>query len=71
MARSAVTILLNGKPLEIPEHSGVLDLLAQLGQDPRAVAIERNGDLLPRREFATTRIEPGDRFELVHFVQGG
>jgi sulfur carrier protein len=66
-----VTIVLNGDPLEVPEHSGILDLLAQLGQDPRAVAIERNGEILPRREYADTRIAAGDRFELVHFVQGG
>ena len=33
--------------------------------------LERNGDLVPRARFAETRLESGDRLEVVHFVQGG
>jgi thiamine biosynthesis protein ThiS len=49
----------------------VADLVAGLGRDPRTVAVERNGDLVPRARFAETRLGTGDRLEVVHFVQGG
>lgn len=64
-------LLLNGEPHQVPEGSTVADLVAGLGRDPRTVAVERNGDLVPRARFAAVRLEAGDRLEVVHFVQGG
>jgi sulfur carrier protein len=64
-------VLLNGEPHQIAEGATVADLIAGLGRDPRTVAVERNGDLVPRARFAETRLEAGDRLEVVHFVQGG
>jgi thiamine biosynthesis protein ThiS len=49
----------------------VADLVAELGRHPRTVAVEHNGDILPRDRYATTPLAPGDRLEIVHFVQGG
>ena len=66
-----IEILLNGEPRRLPASATVLDLLAVLGRDPRTVAVERNGDLMPRASFAETRLDAGDRLEVVHFVQGG
>ena len=64
-------LLLNGEPHQISEGSTVADLVAGLGRDPRTVAVERNGDLVPRARFGETRLQAGDRLEVVHFVQGG
>ena len=64
-------VVLNGEPYQIAEGATVADLVAGLGRDPRTVAVERNGDLVPRARFAETRLRPGDRLEVVHFVQGG
>ena len=64
-------LLLNGEPYQAAEGATVLDLVAGLGRDPRAVAVERNGELLPRAAYAVTRLAAGDRLEVVHFVQGG
>jgi sulfur carrier protein len=64
-------LLLNGEPHRVAEGSTVADLVAGLGRDPRTVAVERNGELVPRARFAGTGLEAGDRIELVHFVQGG
>jgi len=55
----------------LPEGATVLDLVSSLGRDPRTVAVERNGELLPRASYAATRLLAGDRLEVVHFVQGG
>jgi len=49
----------------------VAELLADLGYEPRTVAVERNGRILPRERFAETPLTEGDRLELVRFVQGG
>jgi sulfur carrier protein len=68
---SAIALTLNGEPREVPAGSTVLDLVAALGRDPRTVAVERNGDILPRALYASTPLAPGDRLEVVHFVQGG
>ena len=66
-----LNFLLNGEPYEVAEDATVLDLLTGLGRDPRSVAVERNGELLPRASYAATRLLAGDRLEVVHFVQGG
>lgn len=37
----------------------------------RGVAVARNGEVVPRGEWATTRLEPGDEIEIVRPIQGG
>jgi thiamine biosynthesis protein ThiS len=70
-ATAFLEVVLNGEPHRIPEGSTVADLVASLGRHPRTVAVERNGELVPRACFDETRLEAGDRLEMVHFVQGG
>jgi thiamine biosynthesis protein ThiS len=66
-----LALLLNGEPHEVAADATVLDLVTGLGRDPRTVAVERNGELVPRAAFPATRLAAGDRLEVVHFVQGG
>jgi sulfur carrier protein len=61
----------NGDRREVVEGSTVTTLLAELGLDPRMVAIEHNGEILKRATYAGTRLAAGDRLEIVRFVQGG
>jgi len=70
-AAPLLEVVLNGEPHRIPEGATVADLVAGLGRDPRTVAVERNGDLVPRARFGETLLGAGDRLEVVHFVQGG
>lgn len=63
-------IQLNGEEREV-EAATVAELVAQFGFDPRKVAIERNLTIVPRSLYAETRLEAGDRIELVTFVGGG
>ena len=67
----AISILVNGEGREVPAGVNVTRLLAHLGIAPARVAIERNLDLLPRSQWDTTAVAPGDRFEIVHLVGGG
>jgi sulfur carrier protein len=66
-----IALVLNGEPHRVAAGASVLDLVASLGRDPRAVAVERNGELVRRSLFADTLLAAGDRLEVVHFVQGG
>ena len=53
------------KPLQI---SGLLDKLALTG---KKVAVERNGEIVPRSAHASTLLAHGDRLEIVVAVGGG
>jgi sulfur carrier protein len=70
-SQTTFQIQLNGEPFELPQGATVLDVLERLDRHPRTVAVEHNGDILPRPRYGETRLEPGDRLEIVHFVQGG
>lgn len=63
-------IQLNGEDREV-EAETVADLVDRFGFDPRKVAVERNLTIVPRSLYGATRLEPGDRIELVTFVGGG
>ena len=67
----AITVLINGERREGPAGVSVSALLAHLGIAAGRVAIERNLDILPRSEWDTTAVAPGDRYEIVHLVGGG
>jgi len=64
-------LLVNGKPVELPDGSTVAALLSQLAIEPAKVALERNQDVVPRRTWAEARLADGDQIEIVTFVGGG
>lgn len=68
-ASHAITV--NGERREAPQGVTVADLLRELNLPAGRVAIERNLQILPRPQWPNTAIEPGDRYEIVHFVGGG
>lgn len=68
---SGVQIIVNGETREVPPGLVVPALLSHLGLPTDRVAIERNLEILPRSQWATTNVQPGDRYEIVHLVGGG
>ncbi len=64
-------VTVNGEPREIAADRSIRDLVAELGLDVELVAVERNRELVPRRDLATARLHEGDRLEIVEFVGGG
>jgi len=64
-------IRVNGDPHELPGPTTVRELVERLGLGRGPVAVERNGELVPRKEHAATAVEDGDAIEIVHFVGGG
>lgn len=66
-----MTVSINGETRDVPEGLNVEGLLAVLGLSAERVAIERNLEILPRNDWNITKVRPGDRYEIVHFVGGG
>jgi len=68
---SLVRITVNGEDRSLGHGSSVADLLASLGLETRKVAVERNGEIVPRSTHAAARLAEGDRLEIIAFVGGG
>ena len=63
--------MVNGEPRSVPPGTTVSGLLADLGLGGRAVAVERNREIVPRAQHPAVELTDGDRLELVTFVGGG
>jgi sulfur carrier protein len=67
-----ITVVANGRPVELPEGSTLGALLTTLGIAAKAVAaMEHNGEPVARSEQETRSLSDGDRVELVRAVAGG
>jgi sulfur carrier protein len=66
--------VLNGQTREFEQlapGANLQDLIVELGLKEDRVAIEHNGNIVPRAEWVDARLGDGDRLEIVHFVGGG
>jgi sulfur carrier protein len=54
-----------------PAPSTVADLVRALNLEGKRIAIERNGEIVPRSRYAQTQVAEGDRLEVVAAVGGG
>ncbi len=71
---TTVEIHLNGALRAVPASDGqatVAAMLADLGLADQRVAVELNGDVVPRAEHDARTLSAGDRVEVVTFVGGG
>jgi len=66
-----IDITLNGERRAVARGATLLELLAELELDPRAVVVEHNRAIVRRLALGDVRVAPGDAVELVHFVGGG
>ena len=64
-------ISVNGEMRTFDGVADVAALVAELGLDPRKVAVERNLEIVPRSTYAQTPLADGDRIEIVTFIGGG
>jgi thiamine biosynthesis protein ThiS len=66
-----LTVVINGNQRELAEGTAVVDLIAFLDLRPDRVAVEVNGRIVKRADWAGTALNDGDRIEVVQFVGGG
>ena len=68
---TVISVRVNGKLVELPRPTPLLDYVGQLGVDPRAIAVEVNGEILQREGYADCTLSEGDTVEIVRMVGGG
>lgn len=64
--------IINGKSRHFEVVSlSVANLVTHLNLEGKRLAIERNGEIIPRSQFADTQLLDGDKLEIVGAVGGG
>jgi sulfur carrier protein len=64
-------IKINGEVRQFSEALTVTGLIDQLGYTGKRIAVERNGEIVPKSQHATTALVSGDQLEIVVAVGGG
>jgi sulfur carrier protein len=70
-SRDDISVSVNGKPQQLAAGTTVRGLVEALGLEPGLVAVERNDEVVPRREHEQATLSAGDQLEVVTFVGGG
>ena len=63
-------VKVNGTELDIAGKT-LTEYLATTNYDMKRIAVERNGDIVPKAAYADTVLKDGDSIEIVSFVGGG
>jgi len=66
-----IQVIVNGAAQRFETPLDVSSLLHRLSMAGKKVAVERNGEIVPRSAHADTQIADGDRLEIVVAVGGG
>jgi len=66
-----IEITLNGDKRALPGPATVADLVESLGLTGKRIAVERNGEIVPRSRHDSQQLAAGDRLEIVVAVGGG
>ena len=66
-----IALSVNGKVERFDASTRVVDLIDSLGLAGKRVAVERNGEIVPRSAFAEIDLADGDSIEIVAAVGGG
>jgi sulfur carrier protein len=66
-----IELIINGEPRTFPAPLTLSQLIESLALAGKRIAIEKNGEIVPRSQHADTRLASGDRLEIVVAVGGG
>ena len=66
-----ITLNINGEARPFSTALNVAELIELLGYTGKRIALERNGEIVPRSSFATQQLSDGDKLEVVVAVGGG
>ena len=68
---AAICVTVNGEEHDIRTELDLTGLLQHFSLSEKRIAIELNGTIVTRTEWAKTIVTEGDKIEVVHFVGGG
>ncbi len=63
-------VKINGESLDVAGKT-LADYLAQADYDLQRIAVERNGEIVPKAQYGETVLAEGDSVEVVSFMGGG
>ncbi|MDD5388486.1 MAG: sulfur carrier protein ThiS [Gallionellaceae bacterium] len=66
-----ITLYINGQPRQFPAAMQLAELLENLDLVGKRIAVEKNGEIVPKSQHAATPITDGDQLEIVVAVGGG
>lgn len=66
-----ISVRINGEAHKFPQPVSVEALIVELGLTGKRIALERNGEIVPRGRFAEQMLADGDTLEVVVAVGGG
>lgn len=66
-----IQITVNGRSVEIESSMTVEQLLETVDVPPNYLAVEINANVVPREDYTTHLVGPGDEVEVVTLVGGG
>ncbi len=66
-----IEIVVNGECRRVPAGFTAAQLVESLGLAGRRIAMEVNGEIVPRSTYPRHRFQPGDRVEVVQAIGGG
>jgi sulfur carrier protein len=67
----SITIQFNGETKKLATSVSVASLIADLPLAGKRFAVERNGEIVPKSQFANVEVCDGDKLEIVIAVGGG
>ena len=66
-----ITVSINGELRQFPQAISVSAFIEVMGYGGKRIALERNGEIVPRSTFTTALLNDGDQLEIVVAVGGG
>lgn len=66
-----IALTINGQPRSFAAPLNVSSLIEQLELQGKRIALERNGEIVPRSRFGSMELNDGDALEIVVAVGGG
>ena len=63
-------VKINGEKLDVSGKT-VKEYLMTTNYDPKRIAVEHNGEIVPKAQYENTVLKDGDALEIVSFVGGG
>ena len=68
---NTIKITMNGADIEVEAGLTLGQLVDSKGLERKMIAIEYNGEIIPRHDYDDTEVRAGDVLEVVHMVGGG
>jgi sulfur carrier protein len=66
-----ITVSINGDSRQFKQPFSITELVAEMNYTGKRIALERNGEIVPRSTFAEQMLKDGDKLEIVVAVGGG